>query len=242
MQRIVRYLKLFLQSVAGRFGYRIERIADLGHAQIDVFDILISQLAASRPDFFFIQIGANDGVSDDPLRHYVVRHHWRGLLVEPQPRAFAELTKNYSGETQLLFENAAISDSDGEVELFSASAEADPAMRLIVSMDRALVQRWVGYSVPLVIERVKAVSVETLLARHGVEHVDLLQIDAEGFDFEIIKMFDAVGKLPVLVQFEHLMLSNVEREACFRFLSERGYRLSRADINTVAYRQPSGVR
>ena len=53
-----------------------------------------------------------------------------------------------------------------------------------------------------------------LLAKHGVSRVDLLQIDTEGYDFEIIRMFDHAGVRPAVVRFEHLYLSGKERSSC----------------------------
>ena len=55
-----------------------------------------------------MQIGANDGVLDDPLRELITTHHLRGLLIEPLPDLFATLAENYKGETQLSFEQVAI--------------------------------------------------------------------------------------------------------------------------------------
>ena len=39
-------------------------------------------------------------------------------------------------------------------------------------------------------ETVKSITFDTLLRRHGVSRLDLLQIDAEGYDFEILKRID----------------------------------------------------
>ena len=51
------------------------------------------------PEFFFVQIGANDGrslggtpgVTDDPIFEYVHTYRWSGLLVEPIPYLFDRL-------------------------------------------------------------------------------------------------------------------------------------------------------
>ena len=41
----------------------------------------------------FIQVGANDGVYGDPLRSYVRRFGWKGILVEPQQDVFERLVE-----------------------------------------------------------------------------------------------------------------------------------------------------
>src|SRR5947209_8058963 len=108
MKQLRHRLKLLLQSLAHRLGYRIERLVETGEASLDVFGLVVYRLIHEIPDLFFLQIGAHDGITDDPLRQYVLKYHWRGLLLEPQPRLFAQLKANYQSEPQLMFENAAL--------------------------------------------------------------------------------------------------------------------------------------
>ena len=102
------FAKQALQALAARYGYRVEKDRRTRHA-VDAFDLALR--AVTRLDdenFFFIQVGANDGISHDPLRAYIERYHWRGILVEPQPRVFARLCRNYASHTQLRFANVAL--------------------------------------------------------------------------------------------------------------------------------------
>ena len=46
-------------------------------------------------NLFFLQIGANDGVSDDPINALVRKYNWSGILVEPGSEAFIDLQNNY---------------------------------------------------------------------------------------------------------------------------------------------------
>ena len=77
-----------------------------------------------------------------------------------------------------------------------------------------------------------------ILRRNAIEQIDVLHIDTEGFDFEIIKMVAAAKVKPTVVHFEHLLLSDADRQACYTLLAEQGYRLARNGINTIAYLQP----
>jgi hypothetical protein len=69
--------------------------------------------AFDKGGFFFVQIGAHDGKEADPIHDFVRQRHWKGLLVEPQPEAFARLQTHYRDCPGLTFENAAITP-DGE--------------------------------------------------------------------------------------------------------------------------------
>ena len=86
-------LKAFVQRCVNVFGYRIEKLKDAVKAPIDVLDLLLTKLSAERPDFFFVQIGANNRLTDDPLRQFVTKYHWHGVLVEPQPQVFQQLLR-----------------------------------------------------------------------------------------------------------------------------------------------------
>ena len=54
-------LKALIQRCVNMFGYRIEKLRDTVKAPIDVLDLLLAKESAERPDFFFVQIGANNG-------------------------------------------------------------------------------------------------------------------------------------------------------------------------------------
>ena len=71
--------------------------------------------------------------------------------------------------------------------------------------------------------RVKAVPLMQVIKDNKFESVDLLQIDTEGFDAEVIKMFDFDTYHPSLVQYEHIHLPNNIRESIHKHLSSYGY-------------------
>lgn len=54
---------------------------------------LFPDLSMSR--FFFIQIGANNGVYRDPIYEYIKKYQWKEIPVEPIVKYFRELENNY---------------------------------------------------------------------------------------------------------------------------------------------------
>ena len=44
---------------------------------------------------------------------------------------------------------------------------------------------------------------DTLLDRHHVKKIDLLQIDVEGYDYELLKSFNFERIKPQLIRYEH---------------------------------------
>src|SRR5690606_32285255 len=55
----------------------------------------------------------------------------------------------------------------------------------------------------IVSEPVQTISPQTLKNQYGLNQIDFLQIDTEGFDFEIIKMVTNAGFFPKMIVFEH---------------------------------------
>jgi hypothetical protein len=45
---------------------------------------IAAHYSLANPDPFFVQIGVYDGASNDPLCDVILKHGWRGVLVEPQ--------------------------------------------------------------------------------------------------------------------------------------------------------------
>lgn len=83
-------------------------------------------------------------------------------------------------------------------------------------------------------EPVDAIDFMTLLADHAIEHIDLLQIDVEGFDAEIIKIIDFTTIKPCLIKYEHAHLSPAESAYIQQLLRRNGYRLFRQGNDSVA--------
>ncbi len=222
------------------FGYELK--PHLSHAarSIDIFDLAVRDLMAREPDLFFLQIGAHDGLSYDPIHNYVRQYHWKGILVEPQPQVFKKLVENYAGESQLIFENSAIAPGGGTLDLYvfeSANAD-DHASMLASTRKHYLTLNGDGHRGALKTITVPALSLAGLLDKHGVKQVNLLQIDTEGFDFEIIKMVDFNRIKPDIIHFENNFLNRRQKSECNRILSAQNYALLNLGIDTVAYLQP----
>jgi hypothetical protein len=68
-------------------------------------------------------------------------------------------------------------------------------------------------------------TLSSLLAKHAVQTVDLLQIDAEGYDYEILKTIDFREIKPKIIRFEHAHLGPAEKGECIELLISQDYRV-----------------
>jgi len=241
-------LRRAVKRILSGQGYDLRRMPRplLDHSDMELhpeFAHLISHCVQNCDDFTFAQFGAFDGLQSDPIHEFVTRYHWRGLLVEPQPQWFHALRMNYQDQPQLVFENVAVADCEG-VRPFFQIRGGDPSMpagiEQLGSFDLRVILKHAG-GVPRISEFVETIQVRcmtphALFAKAGLNRVDLLQIDTEGYDFEILKLIDFQSVAPRLIHYEHAHLSNVDHEACLRLLISRGYRLYVGTTDTIAYR------
>ena len=205
-------------------------------------DLLAARLAEHVPDVYFVQVGAMDGLSFDPIHALVRRHGWHGLLLEPLPDLFARLLANYAGTPGLRFENAAIAETEGTAEIRRiplAAVQTGQAARGFAGMssfrdnfapgnrvleDSGLGQEDLDRIRGLVtVETVRTMRLQTALARHGVEKIDVLQIDTEGFDYIVLKQLDFGLFRPWIVNMEIAHLSEEERRLATDLLVSQGY-------------------
>ena len=205
---------------------------------------LLYEFANSYPSVFFMQIGANDGSKGDYLETYVQARGWRGLLLEPIPYVFANLQSRHGGNPRLTLVNAAIGDHVGTAQLYYLPKDEESDLPFwydaIASFRKEVILTHAPW-IPDIESRVASIEVPTmtfasLCETHSIDSVDLIQIDTEGYDYEIIRQIDFDRIAPVLILFEHYHLGPDEREACRAYLQGHGYSLISNFMDTVAIR------
>lgn len=203
--------------------------------------------------FFVIQIGANDGITNDPIHKFIKRDHWKGVLLEPQPKVFTtELSKIYQHDKGIHPICAAIGSEDGSQKLYKvAFSESRWATGLAsFSLDKielafknGVVEKNCikeGIQIPenpkdrISYNKVSVISPDTLIKKYQISKIDLLQIDAEGYDLEVIKIFDIAKTKPEAIIFENENLNPKDLKSCYNMLTENGYRLAKFGRDTLA--------
>jgi FkbM family methyltransferase len=215
-------------------------------------------------NFFFIQVGAFDGKANDPIHELAVKWGLKGLIVEPQPAAFQALKKNYQGNEQLILENVAISTEDGDGLLYTirrdidflqhvnqaASFNPDHTRRLLrqhitkqaSAATRSAFRRLnLGFEECIEAQPVKTCTFRSLLAKHGVIRYDFLQVDTEGFDYEVLKMADIETNVPTLINYEHEHLKPADQQSSWEYLRKLNYRIFTHEGDTSAFLLPTAA-
>ena len=205
-----------------------KKVSRVAGATNRVYEFL-KDFTLQYPRCKFLQIGSNDGLMVDPLREFIVWNDWNGILVEPVPRVFECLKKNYRHLTGLQFVNVAISDSVGSLRIWSIREDAlkqlPPWVAGINSLDREHVLNC--FEDPEEIEPflesfdVPCQTVEQLLNRHKLTQVDLIHIDAEGAESKILRAIDFSVVNPAVIIFEYRHLD--DKQELYTFLIRHGY-------------------
>jgi FkbM family methyltransferase len=233
--------QLFEQEVMGH----ARQFVRSHNAELEVtLDWVLAAYRRTNPEIFFLQVGAFDGLSGDPLYPLIEKYSLKGILVEPQKPYFARLQENYArfGLSNFILVNAAIGPQDGTVPLYHIKpwpgAPDWVYQHSSFNREHLLELRRNLPSVELVVESepVRCLTFTTLLREAGRERVDLLQIDAEGYDAELLRLFDVAARKPAIVRFEHSHLSRNDYETCLSSLIGQGYRIAVCGGDTLAFR------
>lgn len=230
-------------------GYEIvRREARNGPLLPDLLPMVIEHYVAAFGPGAVLQIGAHDGVMDDPVHASILRWKLPALLVEPMPDFFARLQANYASQSGVAFENVAVSTSRGEATLYRlANDRALPAWAHgMASFNRQVIlehKDWpelrnLDLEKLIVNVRVPVLTVADLLAKHpALGPILVLQIDTEGHDYQVLRSAVAAGCLPPIINYEHAHLSYDDSVAARELLTQHGYGFHTDENNTLAVKR-----
>jgi len=132
-----------------------------------------------------------------------------GIFIEPVKYYFDNLPECKK-------ENVAISNIEGEIEVYFIPAEEIIKNKLptwlrgcnsINEIHPTIIN--MGLDSYVVKQKVKVVRIKSIIDKYKVDSIDLLKIDTEGHDCIILNDFlDTVDILPTVIQFENNVLSD----------------------------------
>jgi FkbM family methyltransferase len=233
--------------LAGR-GLRMQRLPrpltrrPEAELRIDL-DYVLARRMLERGDFYFVQVGAFDGRRYDPIHEWIRAYGWHGLLIEPQPTFFAELTENYKGAEGLEFRQIAVGTMKERRPFYWVEIEEGVTRDagMIASFDRETLlkhRKFIpGLDSLIRSEEIECEPLNDVLAGLPSERLDLLQIDVEGYDHELIRILDLRRFAPSIVRFEHQHLTPEQHDASVARLVEHGYLVGLEEHDTLAFKQ-----
>ncbi|MCB1087300.1 MAG: FkbM family methyltransferase [Verrucomicrobiae bacterium] len=210
-----------------------------------------------RPGFVIVQLGAYIGdTNNDPIFKVVSGAGARGMgstvmLVEPVKEYFDRLRNNYRSLPGVIFENVAVSDRSGTSKIFRLSVNPEDhgypewLSQLSSLKESRMTELWERYEAKpeyqefylkhRVEEPVTCVTFDELMKKHRLERVDLLQIDVEGFEYEILKTIDFTRYPIRFLNYERVLLGE-DQPKCLALMAAAGFETIDHGQDTFCYR------
>ena len=258
-------LKELTRRAAGSIGYEIRRkqpkaIKSLT-PKLTAYEAALQTLLACRDYVHIVQIGANDGAINDPIYAFVSSAPDRTyiLLVEPQEDLIPYLRQNYAFHPNATIFQGAVGPP-GTLELHAVDPAYWPALKPIpyatgwpnyraptgvTSAERAHVHKWLRNHLKESSNADKAIytfqapcmGLVDLLTKTGIEaDIDVLQVDAEGFDDVVIYNANIGSLMPTLINFEVGRMEANRQSELEHYLESLGYRINRCGNDALAVR------
>jgi FkbM family methyltransferase len=188
-----------------------------------------------------------DGINFDDTRGFLDMYKWKSLLVEPIPALFNELKENFKDRKNYTFEQCAITDKDGEVEMLTIPPETIlkenlhpgyKGMSALYPLKNGFgsdYQRDIDVKTQFGINiKVPSLTFDSLLKKHNIENFDILICDVEGYDWDIFKQIDLDKYRPKFIRLEYVNLTDEEKQLVQEKLIKAGYIISiDQDIDAV---------
>jgi FkbM family methyltransferase len=214
---------------------------------MDLISHTLHYIGKTYPKASVIQIGAMDGINFDDTRGFLDMYKWKSLLIEPVPALFEELKNNFKDRENYTFEQCAITEHDGEVEMLTVPPETIlkenlhpgyKGMSALYPLKNGFgsdYQRDIDVKAQFGINiKVPSLTFDSLLKKHNIENFDILICDAEGYDWNIFKQIDLDKYRPKFIRLEYINLTDEEKQLTKEKLEKAGYIVSiEQDIDAV---------
>lgn len=236
--------KIF-KKIAGIFGFKlidkdlIKNDRELGKYSSFSIDNTLNNLFSDKKINFLIQIGSNDGKRFDTINEFIKKYSPISILVEPIKKDFEDLKNNYKDQKNIFFENSAISVNDSIKYLFKVNETKyelyDEHVKGISSFEiNHLIKHGVSKS-HIIKENINSITIKDLLNKYSLSELDLLIIDAEGYDGNIVIDFLYNISLRPIIIFEYIHINHKTFKKLIELLISKKYDFHKLDENVICF-------
>ena len=239
-------MKKALKKMLSGFGLEIRNIeksidVDLNYG-INLLELVVRDAAArAGRKLRLLQVGANDGIREDPVRPLINAELVEAVLVEPLPELVGLLNKQYHDNPNVAIVQSAVGAAKSKQKFyFGVSNTGEFLQSGVSSVMREAVERHFSTRRAMYPDyRIESIEVDVLrpddvIAIIGWDGADVLCIDAEGFDYQIVNYCIVEGlKIPI-IYFEINSIPIALMRQLIAKLDYAGYRVVRNGPDMLA--------
>ena len=203
-------------------------------------------------NYVLLQIGANDGIQDDPIREYIIKTKIKSHLLEPIPVFYEELCRNYKNENNVNCYNLAIHEKTGKQIMSYVNDSSLPVWTKGLGTFDTSKNGFSGYGnyklqtdltndpTFLAIDSKKeTIEVETItltdfFKRECIDRIDVYVTDTEGYDGKIFEQLDLHKYSPKVIMMETHTLGDEQNEKIIHKLEKYNYSVLENGWDTIA--------
>ena len=183
-------------------------------------DRIVLKILKNKKDGFFIDIGANDGVTFSNTK-YMEELGWNGICVEPNPDMFEKLEK----ARRCSCVNSAIGSKNKQAKFTKINGDAcmlSGLSEFLTNNDKERIKNETTNRSGQIEEiNVNVITFDELLNDSNITKVDYISIDTEGSEFEILKNINFSKYDISVLTVENNYNDNERRE----YMRKQGYRI-----------------
>ena len=228
-----------LKKIIGAIGYKLvdkksaktERLIDDFSVKVEDFiQVFIKKKKIKK----IIQVGANDGQSDDFL-FKCFNENLEAILIEPIEDAFIKLKKNYKNFKKVKCLNLAVDIENKKKQIFSVNTkflefykkkyndDNVDWLNVLSSFDKKhLIRHGIKQS-HIVSKSIECNTFFEIIDTYNFQDLDLLIVDTEGYDCKLINNFLETINIKPIIIFEWIHGDKIEIEDLLTKLKNLNY-------------------
>jgi FkbM family methyltransferase len=237
-QRLLRYLPRHRRD---RIVRRLDHLAVRFHQAVENLDYdfhsngegrALRVLAAGGSARVVFDVGANRGEWAHMAEQLLPEARVHAFEIVPE--TFGALARNCEGHARIEVHPFGLSDAEGEIDVFFAAGRSE-----IATCVSGISESIHGYSPPRV--RTRVTTGDLFCEREGIERIDFLKLDVEGFEPNVLSGFRRMlgaGRIGA-VQFEYGYGNIVSRfllRDFYELLAPLGMRIGKVYPESVEFR------
>ena len=230
MKFFQKYLHMILPSFLVKFIRSIKNSFNRNYIGYVALNNLDKQLEAycNHQDGYYVELGANDGITQSNSFYFEKKKNWKGVLIEPSPNNYLKCRQNRDTSNKF-FCNACVSFDFKEkyVEMIYANlTTVSHNLEKDIDSESSFLKRSLKY-----LDKyedhftfgAKAKTLTDLLIEAGSPNIiDFLSLDVEGSEMEVLKGLDFKK-----FQFHFLLIESRSIDILKDFLLMHGYVLEK---------------